>query len=188
MEDCRVEALKIAEDNLNSRILAVTAREDAVSKRENIVKQDISKRVDETIKDTLKYLNVVIFIFIWLIIFIGLKSGFWKSVTDMIENYSEIVKAIYVYWSEPELTFGGCILMIMSESIMFLFAVFIIIFALVGYYPVEHDSGRFKSFYRAVAVGIGAFIVVFGGEQAAMWFIGVGVGLCIIRWIILPRY
>ena len=58
----------------------------------------------------------------------------------------------------------------------------------MGYYPIEQQDGSRQSFFRAVAVGIGAFIVVFGGDYAAVWFIGIGVGLCIIRWIILPRY
>lgn len=66
--------------------------------------------------------------------------------------------------------------------------IFVLIFALLGYCPIEQQDGSRKSFFRAGYVGIGAFIVVFGGEQAAMWFIGVGIILCILRWIILPRY
>lgn len=120
LEDCRVEVLKTAEDNFNSRMLAVKERENAVAKREYAIKQDVSKRVDEAIKDTLKYLNVVIFVFICLIIFIGLKSGFWKSVADIIENYFEVLKVIYVYWSEPELTLGCGILLIISELLVIL--------------------------------------------------------------------
>lgn len=188
LEDCRVEVLKTAEDNFNSRMLAVKERENAVAKREYAIKQDVSKRVDEAIKDTLKYLNVVIFVFICLIIFIGLKSGFWKSVADIIENYFEVLKVIYVYWSEPELTLGCGILLIISELLVILLTFFVLIFALLGYCPIEQQDGSRKSFFRAGYVGIVAFIVVFGGEQAAMWFIGVGIILCILRWIILPRY
>ena len=188
MEDCRVEALKTVEDNFNSRMLAVRERENAVAKRENIVKQDISKRVDETIKDTLKYLNYVIYVFIWLIIFIAFKSGFWKSVADMIENYFEVLKVIYVYWSEPELTLGCGILLIISELLVILLTFFVLIFALLGYCPIEQQDGSRKSFFRAGYVGIGAFIVVFGGDLAAIWVIGGGFALCIIRLILLSRY
>lgn len=188
MEDFRVEALKTAEDNFNSRMLAVRERENAVAKREYAIKQDVSKRVDEAIKDTLKYLNVVIFVFIWLMIFIGLKSGFWKSVADIIENYFEVLKAIYVYWSVPKLTLGCGLLLIISELLVILFTIFIVIFALMGYYPIEQQDGSRKSFFRAGYVGIGAFIVVFGGDLAAIWFIGVGFALCIIRLILLSCY
>lgn len=188
LEDCRVEVLKTAEDNFNSRILAVRERENAVAKREYAIKQDVRKRVDEAIKDTLKYLNVVIFVFIWLIIFIGLKSGFWKSVADMIENYFEVLKVIYVYWSEPELTLVCGILLIISELLVILLTFFVLIFALLGYCPIEQQDGSRKSFFRAGYVGIGAFIVVFGGDLAAIWFIGGGFALCIIRLILLSRY
>lgn len=188
LEDCRVEVLKTAEDNFNSRMLAVRERENAVAKREYAIKQDVSKRVDEAIKDTLKYLNVVIFVFIWLMIFIGLKSGFWKSVADIIENYFEVLKVIYVYWSEPELTLGCGILLIISELLVILLTFFVLIFALLGYCPIEQQDGARKSFFRVGYVGIGAFIVVFGGDLAAIWFIGVGFALCIIRLILLSRY
>lgn len=188
MEDFRVEALKTAEDNFNSRMLAVRERENAVAKREYAIKQDVSKRVDEAIKDTLKYLNVVIFVFIWLMIFIGLKSGFWKSVADIIENYFEVLKAIYVYWSVPKLTLGCGLLLIISELLVILLTFFVLIFALLGYCPIEQQDGSRKSFFRAGYVGIGAFIVVFGGDFAAIWFIGVGFALFIIRLLLLSRY
>lgn len=188
LEDCRVEVLKTAEDNFNSRMLAVRERENAVAKREYAIKQDVSKRVDEAIEDTLKYLNVVILVFIWLIIFIGLKSGFWKSVADIIENYFEVLKVIYVYWSEPELTLGCGILLIISELLVILLTFFVLIFSLLGYCPIEQQDGSRKSFFRAGYVGIGAFIVVFGGDLAAIWFIGGGFALCIIRLILLSRY
>lgn len=188
MEDCRVEALKTAEDNFNSRMLAIRERENALAKRENIVKQDVSKRVDEAIKDELTKLNAIIYVFVLLMTFIAFKVGFWESVADIIENYFDVLKAIYVYWSVPKLTLGCGLLLITSELLVILFTIFIVIFALMGYYPIEQQDGSWKSFYRAFAVGLGAAIVVLGGDLAAIWFIGVGFALCIIRLILLSRY
>lgn len=183
MEQCRIDALVDANKAIADKEKSIAEREKAVFERENILSQDITKDIDEKVKDTRKLFNAALFIITSFIAMIGIKSGFLLSAGETLMSYCHVLAAIYRFWSQPELTVLGFIFMILSEIITLIITVIVLFIAVMGYYPLQKDDGTEKSMYRFVTVSIGAVIIILGGHNSAIWFLIGGVVLCFVSYI-----
>lgn len=183
MEQCRIDALVDANKAVANKEKNIAEREKAVSEREDILSKDINKDIDEKVKETRKLLNAAISILTCFIAVIAIKSGFLLSVGETLMSYCHVLAVIYRFWSQPELTVLGFILMIVSEITTLIITFVTLIFVMMGYYPIEQDDGTDKSIYRLLAVSIGAIIIIWGGHNSAVCFLIGGVVLFFVRYI-----
>ena len=183
MEQCRIDALVDASKAIADKEKNIAEREKAVSEREDILSQDITKNIDEKVKDTRKLFNAALFIITSFIAMIGIKSGFLLSAGETLMSYCHVLAAIYRFWCQPELTVLGFVFMILSEIITLIITVIMLFLAAMGYYPLEKDDGTEKSMYRFIAVSIGAIIIIWGGHNSAILFLIGGVVLCFVSYI-----
>lgn len=184
MEQCRTDALADARKAVADKETRIADREKAVSEREDSLSRDITKDIDEKVKDTRLLLNAALYTSTCFLVLIGVKSGFWLSAGDTLMSYCHVLAVLYRFFCQPEITVFGFAFMILSEIITLIITVIVLFLGVMGYYPLEGDDKSEKSMYRFLAISIGAIIIIWGGHNSAIWFLVTGVVLFFVRYIV----